>query len=361
MMSSPFSRSQSSVADHPSFDDHEIVDFRHDPESGLSSIVAVHDTTLGPALGGCRMWSYVSAEDAIDDVLRLSRGMTYKNALAGLPLGGGKAVIIADSRTDKSPALFEAFGEHIESLGGRYITAEDVGISDADMEIVARCTAHVRGIRATGFGDPSPFTAWGVFCAMRAAVRARFGRNSLEGLAVAVQGLGHVGGRLAALARADGARLIVADIDADRTAETARRLGASVVPVEEVHAANVNVFAPCALGGGLNASTIPEIRAQIVCGAANNQLRTPADGAALLSRGILYVPDYVANAGGVISIAPDRPGMSVDDMKDRVARIGDTLASILARARAERVGPEVIADRMAEERIAAAPAQRLSA
>ena len=339
---------------HLSFDDHAHVDMRRDPETGLHSIIAVHDTTLGPALGGCRMWPYASEAEALDDVLRLSRGMTYKNALADLPLGGGKAVIIADPKTDKSPALMEAFARHVESLGGLYITAEDVGISDTDMEIVARRTAHVRGIRATGLGDPSPFTAWGVFCALRAALRFATGAASLSGLTVAVQGLGHVGGRVATLAHADGARLIVADIDEERVAEIVARTGARVVPVDQIHAVEADVYAPCALGGGLNAATIPDIRAEVVCGAANNQLRTPADGASLLTRGILYAPDYVANAGGVISIAPDRPGMSAEDMKARISRIGDTLTMIFARARADGVGPEVIADRMAEERIAAA-------
>lgn len=338
---------------HPSFDRHQQVSFFSDQHSGLRAIVAIHDTTLGPALGGCRMWAYADGADPVDDVLRLSRGMTYKNALAGLPLGGGKAVILGDPRTDKSPALFEAFGTAIDSLGGRYITGEDVGISDADMEIVARRTAHVRGIRATGLGDPSPFTAWGVFCAMRAAVRHKFGRASLEGLTVAVQGLGHVGGRLAALVRADGARLAVGDIDPTRVEAARRRLDAEIVAADAVHAANVDVFAPCALGGGLNEATVPEIRAGIVCGAANNQLRTPADGLALAERGILYAPDYLVNAGGVIAIAPERPGIDTDAMKSRVARIGDTLTAILQRAEAEGPTPEQVADRLAEERIAA--------
>ncbi|MEJ8573891.1 Glu/Leu/Phe/Val family dehydrogenase [Microbaculum marinum] len=350
-MSTFSSETDRAVRTHPSFDDHEHVSIYRDPKTGVEAIVAIHDTTLGPALGGCRMWSYPSRHEALDDVLRLSRGMTYKNALAGLPHGGGKAVIVADPRTDKSEALFEAFGDHVETLGGRYITAEDVGISDADMEIVARRTGHVRGIRATGLGDPSPYTAWGVFCGIRAAVRHRFRRASLEGLTVAVQGLGHVGGRLAALLHADGARLIVADIDTDRVAEVAARCGADVAPVDRIHAADADLFAPCALGGGLNAATIPEIRAKVVCGAANNQLRTPGDAAALVARDILYAPDYLVNAGGVISIAPERPGMTADEMKERIARIDSTLSFVLKRADAEGVSPAVIADRVAEERI----------
>ncbi|WP_436639230.1 Glu/Leu/Phe/Val dehydrogenase dimerization domain-containing protein [Microbaculum sp. FT89] len=343
---------------HPSFDGHQQVDFRIDQKTGLRSIIAIHDTTLGPALGGCRMWPYANDMDALDDVLRLSRGMTYKNALAGLPLGGGKAVIIADPKTDKSRALFEAFGDHVDSLGGRYITAEDVGITDADMEIVAGRTPHVRGIRATGLGDPSPFTAWGVFCAMRTAVGFALERASLAGLTVAVQGLGHVGGRVAALAHADGARLIVADIDQARVDEVVARTGATSVPVDRIHAVTADVFAPCALGGGLNETTVPQVRAGIVCGAANNQLRTLQDGASLMRRGILYAPDYLVNAGGVISIAPERPGMTADEMKSRIARIGDTLGLVLSRAKMQDLPPEVVADRMAEERIAAARRDR---
>mgnify|MGYP000185731170 CR=1 FL=1 len=360
-MSAGHSESERVVLDHPSYDDHEHVSFHRDPASGLVSIIAVHDTTLGPALGGSRMWNYATEADALDDVLRLSRGMTYKNALAGLPLGGGKAVILADPKTDKSNDLFHAFGGHVASLDGRYITAEDVGITDADMEIVARRTRHVRGIRATGLGDPSPYTAWGVFCGMRAAARFRLRRNSLDGLTVAVQGLGHVGARLAALVHADGGRLIVADIDEARVDEVTLRHGAKTAPVAEIHAVEADIFAPCALGAGLNEETIPDIRAGIVCGAANNQLRTQADGEALATLGILYAPDYLVNAGGVISIAPDRPGMNADDMKDRISRIGATLTAVLRRAEAAAISPAVIADRMAEERIAAAKQARLSA
>ncbi len=351
-------RNNVDVTAHPSFDGHERVDVRVDSRTGLRSIIAVHDTTLGPALGGCRMWAYPGEAEALDDVLRLSRGMTYKNALAGLPLGGGKAVIMGDPRTGKSDALFEAFGDFVESFGGAYITAEDVGISDADMEIVARRTGHVRGIRATGLGDPSPFTAWGVFCSMRTAVAFALGNTSLAGLTVAIQGLGHVGGRVAALAHADGARLVVADIDSARVAEIAERYQATVVPVDRIHAVAADVFAPCALGGGLNEATVPEVRAGIVCGAANNQLRTPGDGVALMSRGILYAPDYLVNAGGVISIAPERPGMSAEEMKSRIARLGDTLSLVLSRSKAEGLPPEVVADRLALERIAAGRRRR---
>ncbi len=343
---------------HRSFDGHEQVVFAHDAASGLTAIIAIHDTTLGPALGGCRMWRYDSEADALDDVLRLSRGMTYKNALAGLDLGGGKAVVLADPRRDKTPALLAAFGDAVDRLGGRYVTAEDVGVSDTDMEIVARHTAHVRGIRATGLGDPSPFTAWGVFCAMHAAVRHRLARNSLDGLTVAVQGLGHVGARLAALVHADGARLVVSDIDDAAVADAVARHSARAVPIGEIHTVTADVFAPCALGGFLNRRTIPDFAAKIVCGAANNQLLTAEDGAALAERGITWCPDYLVNAGGVISIAPQYAGLRNDAMKARVARIGDTLARILQRADAEGVPPGTVSDRLAEERISAARQER---
>ncbi len=350
-----------SVADHPGYDDHEHVGFHHDPESGLDAIIAVHDTALGPALGGCRMWAYETRTEALEDALRLSRGMTYKNALVGLPNGGGKAVILGNPKSGKSEALFEAFGKHVETLGGGYVTGEDVGITPADMEIVARHTEHVRGIDAKGVGDPSPYTAWGVFCGMRAAVRHRLGRESLAGLTVAIQGLGHVGGRLAALVHADGARLIVADIDPGRVSRVVSLYGASVLPVADIHKARADVFAPCALGGALNATTIPEIRSKVICGAANNQLRTPGDGAALLNRGILYAPDYLVNAGGVVAIAPASEALTGEELKARISQIQETLAMVLRRADAEAVSPGIIADRIAEERIAAARDARLSA
>ncbi len=339
---------------HPSFDGHEQVILAHDAETGLKAIIAIHDRTLGPALGGCRMWPYADENAAIDDVLRLSRGMTYKNSLAGLDYGGGKAVIIADPHTDKSAALLRAFGDAVERLGGIFITGEDVGISDRDMEEVATRTAHVRGIRANGLGDPSPFTAWGVFSAMQAAVRYRLARPSLDGLHVALQGLGHVGSRLAALLHENGARLTVSDIDSERLDEARRRYGASVAPVEDIHKTPADIFAPCALGGFLNRKTIPEIAAGIVCGAANNQLLTAEDGPFLRKRGILYCPDYLVNAGGAISIAPPRRELSAEQMKARVGRIGDTLMQVLSRADSEGAPPERIADRIAEERIAAA-------
>jgi leucine dehydrogenase len=346
---------------HPSFDAHEQVVFVHDRNSGLRAILAIHDRTLGPALGGCRMWTYADEEAALDDVLRLSRAMTYKNALAGLDFGGGKAVILGNAGAPRT-ALLRAFGDAVERLRGAYVTAEDVGISDADMETVATRTSHVRGIGATGFGDPSPFTAWGVFCAMRAAIRYRLDRPSLNGLHVTLQGLGHVGHHLAALIHADGARMTVSDIDRDRVAEAERRFAAASADPGEIHTVPADIFAPCAMGGFLNTKTIPELGAGIVCGAANNQLLTPQDGGRLAGRGILYCPDYLVNAGGVISIAPERNDMTADDMKARIARIGTTLIRVLSQAEADSIPPHEVADRLASERIAAAgEARRASA
>lgn len=342
------------VFGHSSFEGHEQVVFAHDAASGLRAIIAIHDRTLGPALGGTRMWTYDSEIAAVDDVLRLSRAMTYKNALAGIDYGGGKAVVMGDPRSGKSRALLNAFGDAVDRLGGAFVTGEDVGMGEADMEAVAARTAHVRGIRANGLGDPSPFTAWGVFCAMRAAVRYRLGRPSLSGLHIALQGLGHVGSRLASLVHADGGRLTVADVDEARVDETARRYGAAAADPRDIHKTPADIFAPCALGGFLNRKTIPEIGAPIVCGAANNQLLTPEDGARLMERDVLYCPDYLVNAGGVISIAPPRRECSAEEMKARVSTIGDTLARLLSRAEADGLPTSVVADRIAEERIAAA-------
>lgn len=340
--------------DHPEFDAHEQVVFAHDRETGLKAILCVHDTRLGPALGGCRVWPYASAGEALTDALRLSRGMTYKNALAGLDLGGGKAVIIADPRRDKTADLMRAFGRHVERMNGSYITAEDVGVSPADMEAVADCTDHVRGTARTGLGDPSPYTALGVFAGIRAALAHVFGSEDLAGRTVSVQGLGHVGFDLASQLHAAGARLIVSDIHAPAVDRAVAAFNAIAVDPGEAHAVEADVFAPCALGAGLNATTIPAIRAAIVAGAANNQLATASDGEALKARGILYAPDYAINAGGVISIALARPGGDDVLVRDKTLAIGTTLTRIFDRARDENVTPERIADRMAEERLAAA-------
>lgn len=342
----------SAVFDHPEMDDHENVVFVRDRDTGLSAIIAVHDTTLGPALGGCRVWPYGNPFDALTDALRLSRGMTYKNALAGLDLGGGKAVIIADPRKDKTAGMMEAFGRHVDRLSGTYITAEDVGVSPQDMEAVARQTNHVRGTSATGLGDPSPYTALGVFEGIRASVCHVFGTDSLEGRTVSVQGLGHVGFDVARRLHEAGAGLIVSDIHAPAVLRAVEAFGAATADPAQAHMAEADIFVPCALGAGLNATTVPQIQARIVAGAANNQLQTPGDGVALKKRGILYAPDYAINAGGVISIALATPGGDDALVREKTIAIGDTLAAIFERASAEETTPEAIADAMAEERLA---------
>ncbi|HSM43063.1 MAG TPA: amino acid dehydrogenase [Afifellaceae bacterium] len=338
----------------PDFDNHEAV-YRITAESqGLHAIIALHDAVIGSALGGCRMWTYDDEDRAITDALRLSRGMTYKNALAGLHFGGGKAVIMGDPKTAKSPALFHAFGEAVEQLAGRYITAEDVGIGADDMAEIATRTAHARGTRATGLGDPSPFTALGVFHGVLAAVRHRFGAGDLTGLTASVKGLGHVGMRVAAKLHLAGAKLIVSDIDGEAVAKAVRTLNAAAAGPDDAHRAKADLFVPCALGAGLNRTTIPEIRAGIVAGAANNQLAEPEDAVRLTDRGILYAPDYAINAGGVIAVALGKPGSPSREIVAKVEAIGATLATIFARAELENLPTAAIADRLAEERLAAA-------
>jgi leucine dehydrogenase len=344
---------------HPDFDAHEQIVFAHDPASGLRAIIAIHDTTLGPALGGCRIRDYVSEGEALADVLRLSRGMSYKAALAGLPLGGGKAVILTAPGRPKTPAMMRAMGEAVERLGGRYITAEDVGSSVADMDEVARATAHVGGRDADG-GDPSPFTARGVFLCLEAAVRHRLGRG-LDGIHVALKGLGHVGFALAGFLHQAGARLTVADIDPARVARARESFGAAAAPVEAIAAVQADVFAPCALGGDLSAATIPALGAGIVCGAANNQLAAPEDGAHLLRRGVLYCPDYLVNAGGVISVARRPLGLDPEVVEARLTALPGTLVEILRRAERESSTPADVADRIARARFRPEPAARLSA
>lgn len=346
----------SAVFDHPEMAGHENIVFAQDQKTGLKAIIAVHDTTLGPALGGCRVWPYETPYDALNDALRLSRGMTYKNSLAGLPLGGGKAVIIADPRKDKSAELMEAFGRHVDRLSGTYITAEDVGVSPDDMEAVARYTCHVRGTKATGLGDPSPYTALGVFEGIKASAQHVFGSQSLKGRTVSVQGLGHVGYDLARQLHEAGAKLIVSDIHAPAVLKAIEAFGATAVDPAEAHMADADIFAPCALGAGLNSRTIPHIQAKIVAGAANNQLQTPADGIALKNRGILYAPDYALNAGGVISIVLAKPDGNDTAVREKTIAIGKTLSQIYDRAERENATPEQIADKVAEERLAEAEA-----
>ncbi len=339
-----------SLFTHPDFDGHEEVAYFHDPESGLKAIVAVHNLSRGPALGGCRTWPYESEDEALTDVLRLSRGMTYKSALAGLDYGGGKSVIIGDSRRDKTPALFRALGRFIETLGGRYIVAEDVGIDVEDVEAMARETDHVAGIPSRGAGDPSPATAYGVYMGIRAAVQHRLGHDEICGLKVAVQGLGHVGAELCRLLARDGAGLIVSDIHEASVARVVAELGAEAVEPDAIYEAEADVFAPCALGAIINTETIARLGSPIVAGSANNQLAEPDDGRELRRRAILYAPDYVINAGGIIYLSHEGPGFQHNRAVARVAGIHDTLLEIFRRADAERVPTSEAADRMAEER-----------
>jgi leucine dehydrogenase len=346
-----------SVFSSASFDGHEQVVFGHDAATGLRAIIAVHNTRLGPATGGCRMWPYETDDAALTDVLRLSRGMTYKSALAGLPFGGGKSVIIGNPRSDKSPELMRAMGHLIDSLGGRYIGAEDVGTSVADMDEIARATRHVAGT-STSTGNPSPQTAYGVYQGIRAAVAFRTGSNAgLEGVAVALQGLGSVGFTLAHLLHAAGAQLYVSDISDEAVTRAVGELGAIPVEPNEIHTVKADIFAPCAMGGFIDDRTIEQLRAGIVAGSANNQLAEDRLGAELAARGILYAPDYVINAGGIIDIAYGaHMPVPYDKMlvRSHIERIHSTLTEIFVRADAERAATNVIADKIAEERLQAA-------
>jgi leucine dehydrogenase len=330
-----------------------------DPQSGLSGVIVIHSTALGPAAGGCRIHRYASDADAVADALRLAEGMSYKNALAGLPLGGGKAVIrMPDGPFDRA-ALFHAFGRAVASLGGRYVTAEDVGTSVADMQCVADTTRHVAGLPAAPGapgGDPSPWTALGVLRSMEVAVQRHLGA-SLSDVTVAVQGLGHVGFALCELLHEAGARLFVAEPRIEVATEAARRFGARVMEPDELIAARAEVLAPCALGGVLDAASVRQLGASVICGAANNQLATSAQGDALLARGILYAPDYVVNAGGIINVAAEHLGWSVDEARARVEATGTRLAAVLDHAAAERIAPHVAADRLARAAIARAHRQ----
>jgi leucine dehydrogenase len=339
------------------FHEHEQVAICHDRDSGLRAIIAVHDTTLGPGLGGIRMWTYPSDGAALTDVLRLSEGMTYKNSLAGLPLGGGKTVVVGDPRTDKTPAKFEALGGFIDRLNGSYLAAEDVGTTTDDAELVAARTQHITGLPVSrgGSGDPSPMTAWGVVCGIRAALaESRSGAAGLQGVHVAVQGLGHVGADVARQLLEAGARVTVADIYADRVQPLAE-LGAEEAPPDSVHAVECDVFSPCALGAVVNGSTLPELRCRIIAGAANNQLADESMGDELQARGILYAPDFAINAGGVINIGEELQGPYDPERARRsVERIGDTLAAVFERSRETGVCTHSAALAMARERIDAA-------
>jgi leucine dehydrogenase len=326
------------------------VHVRRDAESGLAAIVAIHDSRLGPALGGSRFISYAHEELALVDALRLARGMTYKAAITGLPHGGGKSVIMRPSKAFDRTALFTEFGRFIENLGGRYITAEDSGTSVEDMEIVRKQTRHVTGLppKDGGGGDPSPYTALGVRRGIEACVKHAMGRSSLDGVRVSIQGVGHVGYYLAKELHTLGAKLIVSDIDASRTNRVREEMGATVVPNDQIFAQDVDVFAPCALGAVLDDGTIPQIRAKIIAGAANNQLAEPRHGDALQARGIVYGPDYAINAGGLVNVAQEYAGYDEKVSREKVLRIYDTIFEIVERAKATGVSSDTVADQIAK-------------
>lgn len=347
-----------SVFDHTEFDHHETVQFIDEPDSGLKAIIAIHSTALGPAAGGCRRWQYASSRDALTDVLRLSRGMTYKNAIAGLPFGGGKSVILANDDAPKTAQLFRAFGRAIDSLGGRYITAEDVGIGMDDMRIVREQTSYVSGLPQSGAnagGDPSPWTALGVFLGIEAAAKARLNAPSLADVRIAVQGAGHVGFHLCKMLVDAGAKLTVADVNRENLNRVRDAMSVEIASPTEILFADVDVVAPCALGNILSSQSIPRIKARVIAGAANNQLSAEADGARLAERDILFAPDYVINAGGVISVAREYLGRSSEDeVRVEVGHIPERLAQIFAAARDSKRPTNIVADEMAQRIVALA-------
>jgi leucine dehydrogenase len=328
-----------------------------DQQTGVRGVIAIHSTALGPAAGGCRFWHYENDVEMVEDAVRLARGMSYKNALANLPFGGGKAVLQRPKGGADRATIFRIFAEAVEELGGEYITAEDVGTTIADMKAIRGHTRYVAGLDAQpgrAGGDPSPWTALGVFESMKVA--ARFALDAdLKDLTIAVQGTGNVGAGLCSLLAQAGAKLIIADIDPARRNVLAAVHGATVVDVAEIAGVQADVFAPCALGGALNNLTIPLLKAKVVCGGANNQLATAADGAALLARGITYAPDYVVNAGGIINVAAEYLGETTRQVRGRVHRIGARLHTILDQASRENLPVHVVADRMAQQIIAEGP------
>jgi leucine dehydrogenase len=334
---------------------HEQVVFCHNKDANLKAIIAIHNTVLGPALGGTRMWPYKTEEDALNDVLRLSRGMTYKNAVAGLNIGGGKAVIIGDPAVDKSEALFRAFGHFVESLGGRYITAEDVGIDVNDMEFVYRETEYVTGVHQVhgGSGDPSPFTAYGTLQGLMATLNRKFGDEEVGKYSYAVQGLGHVGMEFVKLLKERGAKIFVTDINKSLVDRAVSEYGAESVGSDEIYDVNCDVYSPCALGGTVNEQTLPRLKASVICGAANNQLANNAIGDEVEKRGILYAPDYAVNAGGVMNVSLEIDGYNRERAMRMMRTIYHNLARIYEISERDGIPTYKAADRLAEERILA--------
>lgn len=334
------------IAEHS----HEQLVFCHEPSAGYRGIIAIHNTTLGPALGGTRFWNYRNDEEAVIDALRLARGMTYKAAVAGLNLGGGKAVIIGDNRTSRREMIFRAHGRFVESLGGRYITAEDVGTSVEDMDYVKMETEAVTGV-AGGSGDPSPVTAYGVYRGIKACAKEKYGSDSVSGMTIAVQGTGHVGYYLCKYLSQEGATLTVTDIDNARVQRVVEEFDATPVGPDEIYGVDAQVFAPCALGAIVNDDTIAEFRFEIIAGAANNQLAQERHGDMLHKRGILYAPDYVINAGGLINVYGELNDWTSEQARRKAGEIYDTLGQIFELAKNDGLPTYEAADRVAERRI----------
>lgn len=333
--------------------DYEQLVLCQDENSGLKAIIAIHDTTLGPALGGTRMWTYGTEEEAIEDALRLARGMTYKNAAAGLQLGGGKTVIIGDPKKDKSEEMFRAFGRYIQGLNGRYITAEDVGTTEHDMDLIHLETDYVTGTSGSGSsGNPSPVTAYGVYKGVQAAAKEAFGDYSLEGKTIAVQGVGNVAFALCEYLHKDGANLIVTDINKEAVQRAVDAFGAKAVDPDDIYDVDCDIYAPCALGATINDDTIKRLKAKVIAGSANNQLKDTIHGDIIYEMGIVYAPDYVINSGGVINVADELNGYNYERAMSKVETIYDSLSRVFEISRRDHIPTYVAADRMAEERIA---------
>lgn len=335
--------------------DHEQVVFCNDNDTGLKAIIAVHNTVLGPSLGGLRMWPYKTEMEALNDVLRLSRGMTYKSAVAGLNLGGGKAVIIGDSRKDKTETLLRRFGKFVNNLSGKYITAEDVGVSSKDMEYIRMETKYVTGLPQSmgGGGDPSPVTAYGVYLSMKAAAKERWGSDSLEGKKVGVQGIGHVGESLVMHLTKEKAKVFITDINEERLKTVSKEYGAEVVAGDKIYELDLDVYAPCALGATVNTETLNKLKCSIICGAANNQLANEQEhGEMVLKKGILYAPDFVVNAGGIINVYSEWTGYNKERAMQQAENIYNTVSHVFKVSKAENVPTYIVANRLAEKRIA---------
>jgi len=337
-----------------SFDDHEQVVFCNDKDTGLKAIIGIHNTVLGPALGGTRMWNYQSEWEALNDVLRLSRGMTFKSAITGLNLGGGKAVIIGDAKTQKSPELMRRFGRFVDSLSGKYITAEDVGMETSDMDTVREVTKHVSGISESkgGSGNPSPVTAYGVYMGMKAASKFQFGSDNLAGKKVIVQGIGHVGETLVKYITEEGGNVIISDINQERLEEVSKTYGATIYEGDDLYAEDVDIYAPCALGATVNDETIGRLRAKVIAGAANNQLaQEVTHGELLKKKGIVYAPDFLINAGGIINVYAEIAGYDKAETMRKTENIYNTTLQILTEAEQEEITTHQAALKIAQDRI----------